>query len=188
MPPHPCFFSETLNYWYIYGPSKTPHSVRPWLWGYYKNNNKNPPTNPPTTSLFFYLSYLPSIQMNKGAATHPFWWEAITFECQKIILAVIFSNISGTAKATNGHGGEGNDLLLLPVTVHNSISNISPFKSLRSLLMYMAHLIYVFWNPVPLLLMFAFVIQRDDMWQLKWNLLYYLPAILCPCIITLNEL
>lgn len=50
--------------------------------------------------------------------------EAITFECQKIILAVIFSNIRGTAKAMNGHGGKGNDLLLSPVTVHNSISNI----------------------------------------------------------------
>lgn len=71
--------------------------------------------------------------------------EAITFECQKIILAVIFSNISGTAKARNGHGGQGeNDLLLLPVTVHNSISNIFPFKSLRPPLMYLADLIYVF--------------------------------------------
>lgn len=30
---------------------------------------------------------------------------AITFECQKIILAVIFSNIRAVAKATNGHGG-----------------------------------------------------------------------------------
>lgn len=69
--------------------------------------------------------------------------EAITFECQKIILAVIFSNIRVTAKAMNGHGGKGNDLLLSPVTVHNSISNIFPFKSLRSLLMFLAYLIYV---------------------------------------------
>lgn len=38
--------------------------------------------------------------------------EAITFECQKIILAVIFSNIRVAAKAMNGHGGKGNDLLL----------------------------------------------------------------------------
>lgn len=83
-----------------------------------------------------------SIQMNKGAATHALV-EAITFECQKIILAVIFSNIRVTAKAMNGHGGKGNDLLLSPVTVHNSISNIFSFKSLRSLLMYLAYLIYV---------------------------------------------
>lgn len=47
--------------------------------------------------------------MNKGAATLV---EAITFECQKIILAVIFSHISGALKAMNGHRGEGNDLLL----------------------------------------------------------------------------
>lgn len=58
----------------------------------------------------------------------------------------------------NGHGGKGNDLLLLPVTVHNSISNIFSFKSLRSLLMYLAYLIYVFSNLLPLLFMFSFVI------------------------------
>jgi len=46
--------------------------------------------------------------MNEGAATH-ILVEAITFECQKIILAVIFSNIRAIAKAKNGHGGKGND-------------------------------------------------------------------------------
>lgn len=81
--------------------------------------------------------------MNEGAPARVLE-VAITFECQKIILAVIFSNIRAVAKATNGHGGKGNDLLDLPVTVHNSISNIFSFKSLRSLLMYPAYLIYVY--------------------------------------------
>lgn len=54
---------------------------------------------------FFYLSYLSSIQMNEGAPARVLE-VAITFECQKIILAVIFSNIRAAAKARNGHGGE----------------------------------------------------------------------------------
>lgn len=50
--------------------------------------------------------YLSSTQINKGATTQV---TAITFECQKIILAVIFFNITATAKAINGHGENGND-------------------------------------------------------------------------------
>lgn len=92
---------------------------------------------------FLDLSHLPSIQMNKAAATHPLWWGAITFECQKIILAVIFSDISGTAKATDGHGGKGNDSLLLP---HSS--NIFPFKSFR---LQLASLLFVFLHPAAFL-------------------------------------
>lgn len=33
--------------------------------------------------------------------------EAITFECQKIILPVIFSHVRDSAKAKNGRGGGG---------------------------------------------------------------------------------
>lgn len=43
--------------------------------------------------------------MNEGAPARVLE-VAITFECQKIILAVIFSNIRAVAKATNGHGRE----------------------------------------------------------------------------------
>lgn len=121
----------------MYGLSKKQQRVRPvGRCGVVAKNNNNPPH--PATSLFFCLSHLSCIQMNKGATTHTLV-EAITFECQKIILAVIFSNIRVTAKAMNGHGGKGNDLLLSLVTVHNSISNIFSFKSLRSLLMYFSY-------------------------------------------------
>lgn len=120
----------------MYGLSDKLHRVRPLgLWGYLKKNPNN-------VSLFLsvILAKDPNEQRSCNTAVLV---EAITFECQKIILAVIFSNIGGTAKAMNGHGGKGNDLLLLPVTVHNSISNNFPFKSLRSLLMYLAYLICV---------------------------------------------
>lgn len=146
-----------------------------------------------TTKTFKRLSFSLSVTLVKypnerGSSGTSAPVEAITFECQKIILAVIFSNIRAAAKAMNGHGGKGNDLLLLPMTVHNSIFNIFSFKSLRSLLMYLAYLIYVFWNLLLLLFVFSFVIQQHVMWQLMWNLLYYFPAIWCPCIIAPNAL
>lgn len=112
--------------------------------------------------------------------------EAITFECQKIIRAEIFSNIS------KGQGwpwgGTGNDWLLLPVTVHNSISNILPFKSLRPLLMYLAHLIYCMSleTSPSLFSMYSFVIELDDKWQQKWNFLYCLLSKITSPYTTLN--
>lgn len=100
-------------------------------------------TNKKTSNVCLYMSYL-STERTREQQKHTLL-EAITFECQKIILAVIFSNIRATAKATNGHGGEkGNDSLLPSVTVHDSTSNIFSRKSLRSFTMHLAWLIYVF--------------------------------------------
>lgn len=48
------------------------------------------PSNPPT---------------NKGNGCALVLVETITFECQKIILPVIFSHVSASAKARNGRGG-----------------------------------------------------------------------------------
>lgn len=196
MPPNtPPFFSETLNYWYIYGLSKK--QLRVWdQRGVYRLK-----TTKTSKQCLLCLFICHTCQISKwtggagwaGSGDTSVLVEAITFECQKIILAVIFSNIRATAKAMNGHGGKGNDLLLLPMTVHNSIFNIFSFKSLRSLLMYLAYLIYVFLKPTTrfffyFFLMFSFVIRQHAMWQLKWNLLYYFPAIRWPCIIALNAL
>lgn len=52
---------------------------------------------------------------------------------------------------------------LCPVTVHNSISNIFSFKSLRFLLMYLAHLIYAPGNEVLLLYIF---LCHSEAWRL----------------------
>lgn len=57
------------------------------------------------------VSLLPCVKHAKwlnerGSSGTPVLVEAITFECQKIILGVIFSNISGTAKGMNGHRGK----------------------------------------------------------------------------------
>lgn len=49
----------------------------------------------------FHLSNPPT---NKRTGDTLVLVEAITFECQKIILAVIFSHISAAAKAKNGRG------------------------------------------------------------------------------------
>lgn len=72
-----------------------------------KNNNKT------HSKAFLFLSVtLVNCPNEQGSSNTHIVVEAITFECQKIILAVIFSNIRVTAKAMNGHGGKGNDLLL----------------------------------------------------------------------------
>lgn len=59
-------------------------------------------TNGARTPARFHPSQPPR---NKGDGYTLVLGEAITFECQKIILAALFSHISAAAKARSGHGG-----------------------------------------------------------------------------------
>lgn len=130
-------------------------------WSCMVRTKKQKPTQ---TSLFCHLSNVPRTRMNSHTAG---LMEAITFECQKKNLQSYFLILVAQQRPWMAMGGKGNDLVLFPVTVHNSISNIFPCKSLRLALMYLAYLVYVFSLTLPPLFMLSFTIQQDDMWQIK---------------------